>query len=229
MEFRELLLGLVIVWLAAKVAGEGMERIGQTPVLGELLAGVAIGPGVLGLVHESEIIHALAELGVLILLFEVGLESDLDELLKAGLQASLVAIVGVILPLAVGFALMRWLGHPPLLAVFVGATLTATSVGITARVLADLGRLQDAAANVVLGAAVVDDILGLIILAVVTGIAQTGSVSPGAVALLSGKAVAFLLAAILLGLRLAPRLVRWIGRMRARGTLIVYSLAFAFE
>jgi len=227
-EFRELLLGLVIVWLAAKVAGEGMERIGQTPVLGELLAGVAIGPGVLGLVHESEIIHALAELGVLILLFEVGLESDLDELLKAGLQASLVAIVGVILPLAVGFALMRWLGHPPLLAVFVGATLTATSVGITARVLADLGRLQDAAANVVLGAAVVDDILGLIILAVVTGIAQTGSVSPGAVALLSGKAVAFLLAAILLGLRLAPRLVRWIGRMRARGTLIVYSLVFAF-
>ena len=93
-EFRDLLLGLVLVWLAAKVAGEAMERVGQTAVLGELLAGVLIGPGVLGLVHESPALHALAELGVLILLFEVGLESDLGELLRAGLQATLVALVG---------------------------------------------------------------------------------------------------------------------------------------
>ena len=227
MEFRELLLGLVLIWLAAKVAGEGMERIGQTAVLGELLAGVIIGPGVLGLVHESEILHALAELGVLILLFEVGLESDLDELLKAGLQATVVAVVGVVLPFTAGFAVMYWLGHPPLLAVFVGATLTATSVGITARVLADLGRLQDPAANVVLGAAMVDDILGLIILAVVTGIAQTGGVSSGSVVLLTAKAVVFLVVALLIGRRLAPSFVGWIERMRARGTLIVYSLVFA--
>lgn len=227
MEFRELLLGLVVVWLAAKAAGEGMERIGQTSVLGELLAGVIIGPGVLGLVHESEVLHALAELGVLILLFEVGLESDLGDLLRAGFQATLVALVGVIVPFALGFGVMRWLGHPPLLAVFVGATLTATSVGITARVLADLGRLQDAAAKVVLGAAIVDDVLGLIILAVVTGIAQTGSVSAASVGLLSGKAVVFLVAAIVLGVRLAPMLLRWVSRMRARGTLIVYSVVFA--
>ena len=167
MEFRELLVGLVLVWVAAKVAGEGMERIGQTAVLGELLAGVLIGPGGLGLVHESDALHALAELGVLILLFEVGLESDLNQLLRAGAQATLVAVVGVVLPLALGFGVMRWFGPSALVAVFVGATLTATSVGITARVFADLGRLQDAAARVVLGAAVVDDILGLIILAVV--------------------------------------------------------------
>lgn len=223
----ELLLGLVLIWLAAKVAGEGIERIGQTAVLGELLAGVVIGPGVLGLVHESDVIHALAELGVLILLFEVGLESDLEELLKAGPQATLVAVVGVVLPFAAGFGVMHWFGHPPLLAVFVGATLTATSVGITARVLADLGRLQDPAANVTLGAAVVDDILGLIILAVVTGVALTGGVSFGAIALLTGKAVVFLAVALGLGLRLAPRLVGWISRLRARGTLVVYSLVFA--
>jgi Kef-type K+ transport system membrane component KefB len=227
MEFRELLLGLVLVWLAAKLAGEGMERIGQTAVLGELLAGVLLGPGVLGLVHESEALHALAELGVLILLFEVGLESDLDELLKAGPQATLVAIVGVILPFAAGYAAMHWFGYPPLVAVFVGATLTATSVGITARVLTDLGRLQDPASNVVLGAAVVDDILGLIILAVVTGAAQTGSVSPGSVVLLTGKAVVFLVVALLVGLRLAPTFIGWIGRLRARGTLVVYSVLFA--
>jgi Kef-type K+ transport system membrane component KefB len=227
MEFRDLLLGLVLVWLAAKLAGEGMERIGQTAVLGELLAGVIIGPGFLGLVHESEVLHALAELGVLILLFEVGLESDIHDLLRAGLQATLVALVGVVVPFAVGYGVMSWLGHPPLLAVFVGATFTATSVGIMARVLADLGRLQDAAAKVVLGAAVVDDILGLIILAVVTGIAQTGGVSAGSVALLSGKAVIFLVVAILVGVRLAPTLIRWIGRLKARGTLIVYSVVFA--
>jgi Kef-type K+ transport system membrane component KefB len=204
-----------------------MERIGQTAVLGELLAGVLIGPGGLGLVHESDALHALAELGVLILLFEVGLESDLNQLLRAGAQATLVAVVGVALPLALGFGVMRWFGHSALLAVFVGATLTATSVGITARVFADLGRLQDTAARVVLGAAVVDDILGLIILAVVTGIAQTGGVSFAAVGLLTGKAVVFLVVAILVGIRLAPTIIGWIGRMKARGTLIVYSVVFA--
>ena len=227
MEFRDLLVGLVLVWLAANVAGEAMERVGQTAVLGELLAGVIIGPGVLGFVHESDVLHALAELGVLILLFEVGLESDLAELLRAAPQAALVALVGVAGPFAVGYGVMQGLGHPALLAVFVGATFTATSVGITARVLRDLGRLQDAAAKVVLGAAVVDDILGLIILAVVTGVAQTGSVSFATVGLLSGKAIAFLVVAILLGIRLAPTLVRWIGRLQARGTLIVYSVVFA--
>src|SRR5574342_1388405 len=110
MEFRELLVGLVLVWLAAKLAGEGMERIGQTAVLGELLAGVIVGPGVLGLVHESAVLHALAELGVLVLLLEVGLESDIGDLLRAGLQATLVAFVGVVLPFAVGYAVMYALG-----------------------------------------------------------------------------------------------------------------------
>ena len=121
-----MLLGLVLVWFAAKVAGEGMERIGQTAVLGELLAGVIIGPGVLGLVHESEALHALAELGVLILLFEVGLESDLGDLLRAGIQAALVALVGVVVPFAVGFGIMRGLGHPPL-----APPIPAHPVGLT--------------------------------------------------------------------------------------------------
>jgi Kef-type K+ transport system membrane component KefB len=227
MEFRDLLLGLAIVWVSAKVASEAMERLGQTAVLGELLAGVVIGPGVLGLVYESEILHSLAELGVVILLLEVGVQSDLSELLKAGVQSSVVALVGVVLPFVAGFALMRAMGASSLVAIFVGATLTATSVGVTARVLADLGRLGDAAARVVLGAAVVDDVLGLIILAVVTGIVETGGFAWTDVALLTGKAVVFLLAAIVLGVRFAPTLVRWVGRLKARGTLIVYAVVFA--
>ena len=227
MKFQELLIGLIVVLLAAKLAGEVMERLGQTAVLGELLAGVLIGPGVLGLVREGDVLHALAELGVLILLFEVGLEADLARLLKAGPQAILVAVVGVVAPFAGGFAFMHWLGHPGLVAVFVGATLTATSVGITARVLTDLGRLRDPAATVVLGAAVVDDILGLLTLAVVTGIAATGGVSMGGIAFLGVKSVVFLVIAVLIALRRAPTLVALIGRLQARGALLVSSLVFA--
>jgi monovalent cation:proton antiporter-2 (CPA2) family protein len=225
---RDLLVSLVIIWLGAKLAGEGCSRIGQTAVLGELLVGVLIGPGALGLVHESDALHALAELGVLILLFEVGLESDLQDLLRAGPQATLVGVVGVVVPFAVGFAIMRGLGYPALVAIFVGATLTATSVGITARVFTDLGQLRDPAAKVVLAAAIVDDVLGLIVLAVVSGIAQSGSVSAGALALLMGKVVLFLVLAILVGVRVAPVLVRWVARMQERGTLIVYSMILAF-
>src|SRR5689334_16556596 len=227
MDLREMLFGLVVVWLAAKLFGEVMARMGQTTVLGELLAGMIIGPGVLGLVRESPALHALAELGVLILLLEVGLDSDVGDLFRAGLQATLVALVGVVVPFVAGYGIMHWLGHEQLVAVFVGATLTATSVGITARVLADLGKLQDAAAKIVLGAAVLDDILGLIVLAVVTGIAQTGSVSLAGISWLSVKAIMFLAVAIVVGIRLAPTLVGWVATMRTRGTDIVYSLVFA--
>lgn len=226
MHLAELLFGLALVWVTAKLAGEGMERLGQTAVLGELLAGVIIGPGVLGLVKPSEILTVLAELGVIILLFEIGLESDLSELLRAGVQSTVVALVGIACPFVAGYALATASGQTPVTAIFLGATLTATSVGITARVLADLGRLQDLAAKVVLGAAVLDDILGLVILAVVTGIAQTGTVSVGAVVAILAKALVFLVLAIVLGIRFAPTLLAWVGQMRVRGSLIVASLVF---
>jgi Kef-type K+ transport system membrane component KefB len=224
--FADLLFGLAIVWVAAKLAGEGMERLGQTAVLGELLAGVLIGPGVLGLVEESEILVALAEIGVIILLFEIGLESELEDLLRAGVQSSVVALVGIACPLLLGYGLGRWWGLGPITAIFIGATLTATSVGITARVLADLGRLQDPAAKVVLGAAVIDDILGLVILAVVTGLVQTGAFSVGTVLLILFKALVFLGAAIVFGLRFAPSLLKVVSQMRVRGSLIVAAVVF---
>jgi Kef-type K+ transport system membrane component KefB len=223
---RELLIGLVVVWLAAKLVGEIMERFGQPPVLGELLAGVLVGPGVFGLVHETELLHALAELGVILLLFEIGLESDLDELLRAGVQSTVVALVGIACPFGLGYLLAVWWGQPTMVGVFLGATLTATSVGITARVLADLGRLQDRAARVILGAAVLDDVLGLVILAVVTGLVQTGAFSPLAVTAILGKAALFLVLAVGVGVRLSPWLLRLVGVMRARGGLIVSAVLF---
>jgi Kef-type K+ transport system membrane component KefB len=220
----DLFLALAVIWLVAKVGGELAERGGQPAVLGELLAGMLVGPGALALVSESEVILAIAQIGVAILLFEIGLESDLGELLRAGPQATAVAVVGVVCPFALGLAFGLAWGLPSLTAVFVGATLTATSVGITARVLADLGRLQDPAARIVLGAAVIDDILGLVILATVAAVVETGAVSVGTVALVLVKAVGFLVVAILLGIQFAPVLMRWIIRMRVRGSLIAMTL-----
>jgi len=211
----ELLVGLVAIWLGAKLGGEAMERVGQPAVVGELLAGVLIGPGVLGLIHPSPVFMALAEVGVVLLLFEIGLESDLEELLRAGLQSTVVAAVGVACPLALGFGLASLWGMPPLPAVFIGATLTATSVGITARVLSDLGRLQERAARVVLGAAVVDDVLGLVLLAVVSGLAETGTVAAARTGLILAKAITFLVVAIGLGIRYSPVLLAWVGRFAA--------------
>jgi len=227
MDTTHLLVTLIVVWLGAKVGGEAATRIGQPAVLGELVAGVLVGPGALGLVHDSEVLHALAEIGVILLLFEVGLESDLDELLEAGAQSTVVAFTGVVAPFVLGFATVRAFGYPTLVAVFGGAALTATSVGITARVLTDLGKLRDLSARVILGAAIIDDIIGLIILAVVSGLAAAGSISLAQVGLLSFKAVAFLVVAVVLGVRLSPWLVEQASNMRARGTLIVTAVVFA--
>src|SRR5688500_8046879 len=118
MDTTHLLVALVVVWVGAKAGGEAATRIGQPAVLGELVAGVLVGPGVLGLVHETDVLHALAEIGVILLLFEVGLESDLDELLKAGAQSIVVALVGVVTPFVCGFATVRAFGYPTLVAVF---------------------------------------------------------------------------------------------------------------
>jgi Na+:H+ antiporter len=220
------LASLIVMWLAAKLGGEGMERSGQPAVLGELLAGVLIGPSALGLVRPSPVLLALAEIGVVILLFEVGLASDLEELLRVGAQSAAVAAVGVGCPLALGAGLAALAGKPALTAVFIGASLTATSVGITARVLSDLDRLEDPAARVVLGAAVIDDLLGLVILAVVSGLAATGGFSVSGAGLILVKAAAFLLIAVGLGIRYSPALLAVVGRMKVRGSLIVYAVFF---
>src|SRR5436309_8226237 len=143
--------------------------------------------------------QVLSELGVLILLFEIGLETDLKNLLRVGGAAAAVAVVGVALPFVLGYAVCRAVGLGGLPSVVAGAALTATSVGITARVLSDLGRLQDPESQIILGAAVLDDIIGLVILSVVAGLAQGQAVTMFGIATITGAAFGFLLLTLVLG------------------------------
>jgi Kef-type K+ transport system membrane component KefB len=234
------LLGLVIILLTAKLGGALFERFHQPAVLGELIFGVLLGN--LALVGYDGLewlatnggIEVLAELGVILLLFEVGLESNIKEMMSVGWSSLAVAILGVVAPFFLGWGVSAWMipEQEMLVHIFIGATLCATSVGITARVLADLGKLQKRESKIILGAAVIDDILGLVILAVVAGVitaANTGdALSSFEVLEIIGKAVIFLALAIGLGSWIAPRMFRVASKLRTRGILLIVSLVFCF-
>jgi len=178
---------------------------------------------------ESEVISILAELGVVILLFEIGLESDLKELIRVGPQAAVVAIIGVVLPFAAGTAgLIGLFGIATIPAVFAGAALTATSIGITAKVLAELQKLSSKEGQIIIGAAVLDDVLGIIVLAVVASLAKTGEIEVLNVVYLIAGAAIFLVGAIFLGRLLSPYFVALVDQLRTRGQVIISSLIFAF-
>ncbi len=175
-ETISLLLEMLLVFASAKLLGEISERIGQPAVVGELIAGVVIGPSVLGWVKPNEFLSVFSELGVLFLLFQVGLELKDFKLMRVGWDALAIAILGVVVPLILGRQIMIAVGNPGVEASFVGAAMVATSVGITAKVLADMGLLTQRASKLILAAAIIDDVLGLIVLAVVSSLAK-GSVN----------------------------------------------------
>jgi len=234
------LLRLAVVLAAAKLGGELAVRVGQPAVLGELLAGVALGNadlvGLTGLeaIASDTAVDVLARLGVLVLLFEVGIEHTVRQMLRVGWTALRVAVVGVVVPFGLGWAAGAVLlpGASLYVHAFLGATLCATSVGITARVLQDLGAAKSAAARVILGAAVIDDVLGLIVLAVVTGViaALAAGTSMGTAAVLTivGKATVFLVGSLSIGLWVAPRLFRAASLLRTRGAQLATGLVFCF-
>lgn len=235
-----LVLSLAVILLAAKLGGELATRVGQPAVLGELMVGVVLGNishlgwnGFEGM-RDDPAVDMLAQLGVLVLLFEVGLESTVAQMLRVGLSSLLVATLGVVAPFALGWAAGAWLlpGDSGYVHAFLGATLCATSVGITARVLKDLGCSQTQESRVILGAAVIDDVLGLVILAVVTGsigAANRGvALSYGDVAGVLVKATVYLVGSLVLGVYLAPRLFTLASKLRARGVLLACGLSFCF-
>jgi Kef-type K+ transport system membrane component KefB len=225
----QFLLALIAIFIAAKLFGELAERLGQPAVLGELVGGVIVGVSGFHLVDPHDVtVHLLSELGVILLLFLIGLETDLRKLMSVGGSASVVAIVGVALPFAGGAALGLALGFRFMVAVFLGAALTATSVGITARVLSDLGHLKDDESQIILGAAVVDDIIGLVLLTLVGTLAQGGELTFLGVGRIILVAFGFVILAIVIGSQLAPRLIRLIDRIEMKRGLFFAAILFAF-
>ena len=239
-ELLNVLLELLIVMLAAKLGGDLVERLGQPAVLGELLFGIIIGNlHPLGLdwfvsFKTSQPLEILAEIGVVLLLFEVGLQTTVREMMSVGLSSLMVAVFGVVTPFFLGWGVSAiflpeasWYVH-----IFVGATLTATSVGITARVMGDLNKVHTREARIILGAAVIDDILGLVILAVVVGIiseaASGGSATAGTAVWIIFKAVAFVLGAVVIGKWVLPGYFKAAFVLKVKGVLLSFSLLVCF-
>jgi len=226
---------LALIIIAAKLGGEVLGRLGQPPVLGELLMGVLLGNlslfGVTALepLRDSAMLRVVAEIGAIMLLFEVGVESDLLQLLAVGWSSLIVATLGVIVPMILGYVVSSqllpdasWLTH-----LFVGGTLTATSVGITARVLKDLGKANTKEARIILGAAVADDVIGLVVLAVVSGLvtAATASgggsgVNVGSVLWIVVKASVFLILAVVAGRFWSQRIFVHAAKLQVPGVLL---------
>ena len=227
-DLGRVLLDLTIILLIAKIAAEVSDRIRIPAVVGEIAAGIIIGPSVLRFVSGSDTLFVLAEFGVIFLLIQVGLETDVAELRSVGRASMFVATIGVALPMALGIGAGLAIGESTNTALFVGAALTATSIGITARVFGDLRALATVEARTVLGAAVVDDVLGLIILTVVTRIVEQGSVGIGTIATTVGMAVGFLIVTSVIGFLTFPKIFAVIGKYsRSTATVSVTAIGIA--
>lgn len=228
-EMAQLLGVLVAIFIATKVLGEIAQRLGQPSVLGELVAGVLLGRSVLGIVNPGDpVIAAMAQIGVIVLLFETGIQTELVSLVKVGAVSFVVAVAGVVLPFAMGFGVGRAFGLAATPALVCGAALCATSVGISARVLSELDCLESVEGRVVLGAAVIDDIIGLIILSVVAAVVGGSAITTGRLVTTATVAVLFVVLAVLVGGRIAPPVFRFVQRVKTSGTLGIIALAFAF-
>ncbi len=219
----DILLALFLMMAAAKVLAEIFERLRQPAIVGEILAGVLIGPSVLGWVAPSEITNTLAEIGVIFLLFTVGLETKPATIFRVGKTALLVAVLGVVAPFAAGYLLLQLWGGTVVQSLFIGTAMVATSVGITARVLNAMGLLDAPASRVILGAAVIDDILGLLLLALVMS-AAAGQINYLEIGLTALLAVSFTLLVALIGPRAINRLAPRIESLRISQSLFVFGL-----
>ncbi len=211
-EVDKLPLQLLVVFGFAKLLAEVAQRLRMPGIVGGLVAGIVIGPSGFGWIQYDELLHAMAELGVMFLLFQVGLEVKASELVRVGKVALLSAVLGVALPFVAGWAIMVAAGHPQIESIFMGAAMVATSVGITAQVLASKGVLSHRTAQVILAAAVIDDVLGLLVLAVVSSMARAGGADWAGLAVSTVVSVVFVLAVAKYGSRTAglvvPRLTQ---------------------
>jgi len=228
--FVHLLLVLAAVLLTTRALSALAERVGQPAILGELVGGVLLGASVLGILDPGDLaIHTLAQLGLLILLFEIGLATDVRALARVGGTATIIAIVGVVLPFVFGYAALTAMGIGRIAAIVCAAALTATSIGISTRVLAEMGFLQTEEGRVVLGAAVLDDIIGLIILSVIATFAAGVAITTSGIVWTSAAAFGFVVITLLVGSFVVPPLFLAAKRLRSPTTIAVLGLVFAFS
>src|SRR5438270_2161760 len=221
---EQLLLELFAIFVSAKAVGELFERISLPSVLGEILAGALLGPYALGWIPVTDIIHSVADLGAIFVLFSAGLETSPGELIRIGGKSMRVAVAGVVVPFILGFAYMKLTGSPNSESVFVGAAMVATSVGITARIFADMHLLSTETAKIILGAAVFDDILGMIMLALVGGLAS-GGINWLHMGILIGEAGAFALFMMFIAPRLVHRMKTGVEHLSMQNASLVVALA----
>jgi Kef-type K+ transport system membrane component KefB len=221
----QLLLQLLAIFASATVVGELFERIKLPSVLGEILAGAALGPYALGWIVPSDTIHSVAEMGAIFVLFSAGLETSPQDLIRVGRKALLVAVAGIIVPFVLGFGYMKWRGDASSEAIFVGAAMVATSVGITARMLGDLRVLATRAARIILGAAVFDDILGMLLLAIVAGLASSGGLERLHLGILIVEAASFALFMIFVAPRIVRRIQPGMDRLSTQHAPLIIALA----
>ncbi len=227
MDTEQLLLQIAVILVTARLGAELAVRLKAPPMIGEICAGLLIGPSLLGWIAPHEVIKLLAEIGIILLLFEVGVETDISKLITAGPKAVVVAITGFILPFLGGFALSYWLFDLPLLvALFIGGTFTATSIGITVRILAELNRHTSYEGQIILGAAVVDDILGVFLLAVLYQFAKTGNVDAGETLAIFLYVGGFFVIAPILAKLMLPLFKRGFELSRVPGVIPVAIVAF---
>jgi Kef-type K+ transport system membrane component KefB len=219
----QVLFELFLIFASAKLLGEFFERFRQPAVVGEILAGLLLGPYVLGIVPHAPIYEGIAEIGVIFLLFTVGLETKPSDILSVGGVASKVGVLGIVLPFALGFGLIVFLDHPTLEALFIGTALVATSVGITARVLGDMGLIQETESRIILGAAVIDDIIGMILLAVVSGLGE-GVLSWVRIAVVAIQAITFTLFLAFIGSPVISRHARMVEILRTPHAALVGAI-----
>jgi Kef-type K+ transport system membrane component KefB len=221
---EKMLLTLFVMFVAAKLAAEIFERFKMPAVAGEILAGVLIGPSVFALVAPDELTAALSEIGVIFLLFLVGLETKPADIFRVGTRATFVAVLGVVVPFVFGYLIMLAWGEGKIEAIFTGAAMVATSVGITARVLGQMGLLNLQTSRIILGAAVIDDILGLLILALVSSMAK-GDVNYVQIGTTAVMAIGFTLLIILVGARAVNRIRSRVQNLRVGQSLLVFGLS----
>jgi monovalent cation:proton antiporter-2 (CPA2) family protein len=219
-----LIFELAVILLASKLAGDISSKLGQPSVLGKLLIGIVLGPTVLGLVTDTEILREISQIGVILLMFIAGLETDLEEFKHSGKASAYVGIAGIAVPFGIGYVTASALRLPSLEAVFLGLLLSATSVSISVQALKEMGRLKSREGTVILGAAVIDDVLVIIALAFVMSLAG-GDVNLGVVIL---KKVVFFAGAVLVGWKAVPWIMKRFAPLRVSETVISAALIICF-